>query len=213
MPKLRYKIKEICGDYYYEMMSVEETMQKCFLEPKSPEKVLKNQKDIDMYIRDNMNVKMPLDGPLWRCYIQEYEPDDQDDLPEDMKTHAITIFKAHHSFCDGVSIMCMVLSLSDDYGRDYFVKSSDAKWYEVIFVKLMAIFTLPKIMMESLLAKQDANYISKGKKLSGVTNVASSNVIDLRLLKALSKTMGVTINDVVTSALSVAMNTLFKKHG
>ena len=33
MPKLRYKVKEICGDYYYEMMSVEETMQKAFLKP------------------------------------------------------------------------------------------------------------------------------------------------------------------------------------
>ena len=25
-PKMRYKVKEICGDYYYEMMSKEETI-------------------------------------------------------------------------------------------------------------------------------------------------------------------------------------------
>ena len=195
------------------MMSIEETMQKCFLKPKSPKKTLKNQKDIDMYIRDNMNVKMPLDGPLWRLYIQEYNPDDQDDLPEDMKTHGLTIFKGHHSLGDGVSIMCMALSLSEDYGRDYFVKSADAKWYEVIFVKCMAFFTLPRILMESVTTKQDTNYIAKNKTLSGITNVASSKVIDMRILKALSKTMGVTINDIVTSALSVSMNSLFKEHG
>ena len=69
MPKLRYKVKEICGDYYYEKMSVEETMQKAFLKPETPEKMLKNKNDIDMFVRDNMNVKMPMDGPLWRLYI------------------------------------------------------------------------------------------------------------------------------------------------
>merc|ERR1712166_1656824 len=30
-PKFRYKVKEIAGDYYYEMMSIEETCQKMFL--------------------------------------------------------------------------------------------------------------------------------------------------------------------------------------
>ena len=33
MPKFQYKIKEIAGDYYYEMMSVEETLAKAFVKP------------------------------------------------------------------------------------------------------------------------------------------------------------------------------------
>jgi hypothetical protein len=41
----------------------------------------------------------------------------------------INIFKAHHGLCDGVSVMCMTLSLSKEYGRDFFVKTEDAKWY------------------------------------------------------------------------------------
>lgn len=49
--------------------------------------------------------------------------------------------------------------------------------------------------------------------MSGKTNVATSDLIDFRLLKALSKTMGITINDIVTSALSCSMNKLFKEHG
>mgnify|MGYP006125495607 CR=1 FL=1 len=114
--------------------------------------MLKNKNEIDMFVRDNMNVKMPLDGPLWRLYIQKYDADDQEHLPEDLKTRGLTILKAHHSFCDGVSVMCMTLSLSEDYGRDYFVKSADAKWYEVIFVKFMALFTLPRIVTESIFA-------------------------------------------------------------
>jgi len=31
-PKFRYKLKEIMGDYYYEEMSVEETISKVFIE-------------------------------------------------------------------------------------------------------------------------------------------------------------------------------------
>ena len=31
MPKLKYKIKEICGDFYYEEMSEEETIKKAFI--------------------------------------------------------------------------------------------------------------------------------------------------------------------------------------
>ena len=85
---------------------------------------------MDMYIRDNLNVKNPLDGPLWRIYIQDYTPTDQDDLPDELKTKGMVITKAHHSFCDGVSIMCMALSLAGkDYSRDFFVKSEDSKWY------------------------------------------------------------------------------------
>ena len=44
-------------------------------------------------------------------------------------------------------------------------------------------------------------------------NVASSNNIDFRILKGLSKKIGVTINDIVASALSSSLHKLFKEHG
>ena len=81
-----------------------------------------------------------MDGPLWRCYSQDYAPTDQDHLPPSERTKGITIFKAHHSFCDGVSVMCLTLALGEDYSRDFFIKSSDAKWYEALFVRLIALF-------------------------------------------------------------------------
>ena len=49
-------------------MSLQETYEKVFLMPQTPDKYLKNQKDIDNYVRDNLNSKVPLDGPLWRLY-------------------------------------------------------------------------------------------------------------------------------------------------
>ena len=63
MPKFRYKIKEIAGDYYYEEMSLIETKQKIFKYPQSDDKILRSQADIDQYIADNMNEKITMDGP------------------------------------------------------------------------------------------------------------------------------------------------------
>jgi hypothetical protein len=65
LPKLKYKIKEICGDFYYEEMSEEETVKKAFIVCR--ENILKDKDDIDRFAQDNIN--MPLDGPLWRLYI------------------------------------------------------------------------------------------------------------------------------------------------
>lgn len=68
MPKYTYKIVEVAGDYYYKKMSLEETWEKCLVVNKDG--MLKDQDDINRYIQENINVKMPLDGPLWRVYQQ-----------------------------------------------------------------------------------------------------------------------------------------------
>ena len=63
MPKLTYKIVEIAGDYYYKAMSIEETFKKAMMVNMDPKTILKDKKDIDRYIQDNIGQKMPLDGP------------------------------------------------------------------------------------------------------------------------------------------------------
>lgn len=51
-PKFRYKIKVVAGDYFYEEMSIEETIKKSII---TPGNILKSQADIDAYVRDNLN--------------------------------------------------------------------------------------------------------------------------------------------------------------
>ena len=97
-------------------------------------------------------------------YSQDYCPTDQAHLPEELQTRGITILKAHHSLCDGVSAFCMVLSMSPDYSRDYFIKSQDAKWYEQLFVKLTCFTSLPFLFWNFILSRVDHNYITKGKE-------------------------------------------------
>lgn len=42
IPKFRYKVKEIAGDYYYEEMPIEEMKQKLFVHPENESKVLRS---------------------------------------------------------------------------------------------------------------------------------------------------------------------------
>lgn len=124
----------------------------------------------------------------------------------------MVIVKAHHSFCDGVSIMTLPLCMAEEYySRDFFIKSADAKWYQELMVKLLFPLQVPAIFINNVLRKADDNFITRRKKnLSGLLNIHTSKVIDLRLIKALSKKINVAINDIVLSALSTAMYQLFQ---
>jgi len=215
-PKFRYTLKQIAGDYYYEKLTIDEAVDRVFLKPESDDKILRSQKDIDEYIRDNINIRMPLDGPLVRVYLQKYEPEDQEGTPDDLKSKALLIWKCHHSFCDGVSVTSMVLALSEEYDRSYFLSTKDASWAQAIGLRLMTPFLILTILMNTLFAKADSNYITKkkeGKHLSGVMNVDSSTHIDLAKLKAATKKLNVTVNDVVMCALTTSLNKIFKRNG
>ena len=110
---MRYKIVEVAGDFYYEEMSEEEFIRKGLIYNKEGQ--LKNQRDIDLFCQDNLNEKLPLDGPLWRSYLQTYNFNGKEIF--------FIIWKSHHSFCDGISIMSLSLAMSHEYDRSYFVKS------------------------------------------------------------------------------------------
>ena len=94
--------------------------------------MLRTQEEICLYVQDNINKKLPLDGPLWRIYLQDYE--------ENGEMHSIIIWKSHHSFSDGVSVMSMLLSCSGEYDRSYFVKSQDLSFMQRIIVRLSSPF-------------------------------------------------------------------------
>lgn len=61
LPKMRSRIVTIAGDYYYERMSMDETLEKGLVE--LPEGLIKTPADIDLFLQDNLNTKLPLDGP------------------------------------------------------------------------------------------------------------------------------------------------------
>jgi hypothetical protein len=149
---------------------------------------------------------MPFDGPMWSLIFQPYKVNG--------KNGAIGIFKNHHCFSDGASAMSMCLAMSSDYDRSYFVGSGDVPYPIRIITRLAFPFMIPKLIWESLNIRIDENFITKNKQnLSGTTNCTSGSNLKMADIKALSKKLGVTINDLVSSAISISLKRILKEHG
>ena len=62
-PKFSYKVTELFGDLYYKKISKDEAFKKAWYFESDPNKTLKSKYELECFVRDNMNIKMPLDGP------------------------------------------------------------------------------------------------------------------------------------------------------
>lgn len=78
---------------------------------------------------DNLNTPLPLDGPLTRIYCEKFDPIDQEDRPPEKRAKGVSMMKVHHSFADGVSVMCVPLGLSEEFDGSFWVNSKDASWW------------------------------------------------------------------------------------
>ena len=63
---------------YYIKMSIEETMKKAFTYSTS-DKMPQNQHELDCFVQDNLNTKLPLDGPQWRVWFTKIKDHDGKD--------------------------------------------------------------------------------------------------------------------------------------
>lgn len=62
----------------------------------------------------------------------------------------ICYWKAHHSLADGISVMCLSLSMSSEYDRSYFIKASDATLLQTFALRLCVPFMIPFILFNAL---------------------------------------------------------------
>lgn len=159
---------------------------------------------------------MPMDGPQMRIYYQKYDPIDMDHLEKEKRPKGIMIWKCHHSLCDGVSSGSLILALSKEFDRSYFLASKDIKWYYRLLARVQTVFQVPRIAIDSAMKVKDLNFFANKRttKLSGIINCSSSyEDIDLSQIKELSKYKGVTINDIAMCSLTTALNTIFIEQG
>jgi len=140
-----------------------------------------------------------------------------DHVEKDKRPKGIMIWKCHHSFGDGISSGSLLLAISKEYDRSYFLSSKDAPWTVRILARVLAPFQIPTIIKNSFLAKPDFNYFTnkrQNKQLSGNLNCCTSDYdIPVNEIKALSKYKGITINDVIMASLSTALKKVFEEQG
>ena len=78
----------------------------------------------------------------------------------------------------------------------------------------MVPFMIPSLVMAELKRKIDINVLHDGKRaLTGKKKVALSDPYDFAEIKATSKILKCTINELLSSSLAVAMKKLFEERG
>jgi len=111
---MRCCITEFAGDYYYKEMHIDEALRKAVTIISDPQMLPTKMRDLDHIVQDNLNVKMPLDGPLWSFNVYN--------AIIDGKQRAVLLWKSHHSFGDGSTLGAMTLGMSKEYDMSYFLK-------------------------------------------------------------------------------------------
>lgn len=71
--KFRYRVVMKFGDLYYQEMTPQEALEYGFRHISDPALVCKSPRELEMFVEDNINIKMPLDGPQWRSFNFHYE--------------------------------------------------------------------------------------------------------------------------------------------
>jgi NRPS condensation-like uncharacterized protein len=160
-----------------------------------------------MFVEDNINVKIPLDGPQYRVFTQNYVD------PDTGKKYFVQIWKSHHSLMDGMSSMAITASACKNYGPHLFIPFKEISIVNRILLRVFAPFSAI-MMLKNVLQSRDRNVLTEGKKrMTGKQNVSMLNTIETAKIKRLSKQLGITINDVVMTCMSTAFHRYFKEHG
>jgi hypothetical protein len=203
-PKMRYKLAMRAGDIYYQKMSEEEALRKGFIYEETPDRMLRNQKEVDCFVRDNLSRKMPLDGPQFRMIFQRFKDDDGQEF-------LIQIWMSHHCLMDGVSGMAVQACFSDEFSPDYFLPFRNVSIFTQMLLRISFPFYLPLVILSAAFTERDDNCFTRGKaSMKGELNCATSSRMHIADIKSLAKSKGVTVNDIVLSATSVAFNQTFK---
>ena len=137
-PKLRYRIKVILGDYYYEEVPVEEAIDIVFR--KIPVEC-KNEQDIDKFISENINTQIPLNQPQWLIWFQEKFQD----------KYSISIYKQHHSMCDGVSAIAFHMGQGDTYDLNSLMPIKKVSFFQRLLLNATFMFAYPRLLMRHML--------------------------------------------------------------
>jgi hypothetical protein len=206
LPKLRYALIEILGDFYYQEMTIEEIIDLVFVEVPPEKPLFKNQGDIDRYVEANLNEPFRMGRPQYQILWQE------SGLADSKET--VMIWKQHHSLSDGASIISFILSWTDNYDPSYLIPIKEIKWYEKLLLRVGSPFHMLRALAVFMRAKVRLNLLHDGKRaLSGKKRVASSRSFDLAEIKQATKALGATMNDMVMACLASGLKQYMEGHG
>lgn len=124
----------------------------------------------------------------------------------------MVLFKNHHSLMDGVSSMGLTLQCDDEYCPDKLIKFSKVPLFKRMLVRLMAPLMIPVLMYDMMTTRTILNPLHDGiRQLTGIKKCSLSELYDFTTIKDTAHALGVTINDLMVSSLSVGVQRYFKE--
>jgi diacylglycerol O-acyltransferase len=181
-----------------------------------------DQAALEAYVSSQSGIPLPLDRPLWEVhFISGFE------------RGSASLFRIHHSVADGISLMRVVLSLTDEGPGDLFQPVRDPGTTQVVVHAAESVlgYGLGLVRHPSRIgglvgtATHDAARLlhlatlpTKPKSvLSGdvgpTKRVTWTRPIALSTVKEISRASGTTINDVLLASLSAALGSYLVERG
>lgn len=138
--------------------------------------------------------------PKWKIYILPNLPDNKKGL----------MMKIQHGLADGLSLMNFLLVLGDSKEYETIHLSKIKRWQWIIIYAL-GLYDMVKFIRKIVSKKKDQNCFDNSS-LCGNRNCYSTPRLDLNIIKSYSKTLNVSINDVLLALLALAIRNYHKEH-
>lgn len=101
--KARSETVRVFGDMYYRELDKKVAYDHCFEE--LPDGMISTQEELAKYVQERIVEPFADNVPKWKVFVQRNY----------LGEKGLCIFKAHHSFCDGMSSMFVNLQIDETY--------------------------------------------------------------------------------------------------
>ena len=144
----------------------------------------------------------PQDAPLVQVFL----------IPDYKDNQSVTVLKSHHIVQDGLATISMLEALSDSYDHKNINGLKPLPLGKSLLITALTpvlhLFASYKLLTMPI----DKNSMANGKPLCGKKKGAISSEVKISQVKTLSKKLGCTVNDLMTTILSMALLEYFRKH-
>lgn len=132
----------------------------------------------------------------------------KDNYKED---ESLVFLKMHHIMSDGLGIATYMSNLVDNFDQKLLPPMRNFKWYDKLMIYITIPYYFVRMTLTFLLYKPDRNPLQDGKLLSGTKKGSFTKHYSLAKLKEKTKTLNVTFNDLIQTAISITLKEYFKR--
>lgn len=165
---------------------------------------IKNYDDAIAYSLADTNVPMELTNSGLEIHVLPY-------TDADVNTNAAVYVKYDHCFSDGMGMVSLLFTMSDNFSADCFPKSMSKKQKPSFISNLISIlkFSLTGLgVLFKIFSLKRKSKIFTNQNVSGRANFGKPILLDLNKIKAIKNSLNLTINEVCLSLISIALKKL-----